>query len=61
MRNIAETFRTLPNGAPRAATAAELQPQLEAYRGYPAYLFDGPHYVPPGVARAGRAPPRSGR
>ncbi|WP_245637171.1 hypothetical protein [Burkholderia singularis] len=52
VRIIAEAFRTLPNGTLRAATAAELQPQLEAYRGYPAYLFDGPHYVPPGVVRA---------
>jgi hypothetical protein len=43
---IAEAFRE-HGGRFRAATAAELRPQLEAYRGrFPIYLFDGPHYVP---------------
>jgi hypothetical protein len=45
VRIIAEAFRPMPGGTMRAATAAELRPQLDAYRGYPVYLFDGPHYV----------------
>lgn len=44
LRIIAEAFRPLGRGF-RAATAEELKPQLEAYRGYRIYLFDGPHYV----------------
>ncbi|HEX7682315.1 MAG TPA: hypothetical protein VF446_02050 [Trinickia sp.] len=66
VRIIAEAFRGVPKGGFRAATAAELAPQLEAYRGYRVYVFDGPHYVSPalvhqiveqggsGAARAGR-------
>ncbi|MGG1945562.1 hypothetical protein AB1286_12200 [Trinickia sp. NRRL B-1857] len=45
VRIIAEAFRGLPGGGYRAAKAAELTPQLQAYRGYRVYLFDGPHYV----------------
>ena len=45
VRIIAEAFRPAQNGVFRAATAAELSPQLLAYRGYRTYLFDGPHYV----------------
>lgn len=51
VRIIAEAFRATPGGGFRAATADELKPQLEAYRGYRVYLFDGPHYVPPAVVR----------
>ncbi|WP_036045684.1 alpha-amylase family protein [Paraburkholderia mimosarum] len=47
VRIIAEAFRPKQGGGFRAATAAELAPQLEAYRGYRVYLFDGPHYVSP--------------
>lgn len=42
---IAEAFRPIPEGGFRSATVAELRPQLQAYRGLPVYLFDGPHYV----------------
>jgi hypothetical protein len=45
---IAEAFRAKSDGGSfRAATAAELRPQLAAYRGLdlPIYLFDGPHYL----------------
>ncbi|WP_413194906.1 hypothetical protein [Pararobbsia alpina] len=45
VRIIAEAFRPNPGGGFRAATADELVPQLETYRGYTVYLFDGPHYV----------------
>ncbi|MFM0290914.1 alpha-amylase family protein [Paraburkholderia megapolitana] len=45
VRIIAEAFRPAQGGGFRSATAAELSSQLTAYRGYPAYLFDGPHYV----------------
>lgn len=45
VRIIAEAFRPAGHGAFRPATAAELAPQLFAYRGYQIYLFDGPHYV----------------
>ena len=45
VRIIAEAFRPNPGGGFRAATADEMIPQLDAYRGYPVYLFDGPHYV----------------
>ncbi|WP_305954777.1 hypothetical protein [Burkholderia sp. SRS-W-2-2016] len=49
VRIIAEAFRPGTGGQFRAATAAELKPQLDAYRGYRTYLFDGPHYVPPAL------------
>lgn len=42
---IAEAFRPIPEGGFRSATLAELRLQLQAYRGLPVYLFDGPHYV----------------
>ncbi|MBP0594382.1 hypothetical protein J8I87_32900 [Paraburkholderia sp. LEh10] len=45
VRVIAEAFRPAVGGGFRAASAAELAPQLRAYRGYRTYLFDGPHYV----------------
>lgn len=45
VRIIAEAFRPQAGGGFRAATAAELLPQLIAYKGYRVYLFDGPHYV----------------
>lgn len=51
VRIIAEAFRGMPGGGVRAAKAAELKPQLEAYRGYRVYLFDGPHYVSPALVR----------
>ncbi|WP_430365173.1 hypothetical protein [Trinickia sp. NRRL B-1857] len=38
VRIIAEAFRGLPGGGYRAAKAAELTPQLQAYRGYRVYL-----------------------
>lgn len=42
---IAEAFR-VEAGKMRPATAAELKPQLAAYRGLRIYIFDGPHYLP---------------
>ena len=47
MRIIAEAFRPQVGGGFRAATVEELKPQIDAYRGYRTYLFDGPHYVSP--------------
>ncbi len=44
-RLIAETFRPAEKGGFRAATTAELIPQLQAYRGQQIYLFEGPHYI----------------
>lgn len=52
VRIIAEAFRGLPGGGYRSADADELAPQLAQYRGYPTYLFDGPHYVSPSLVRA---------
>jgi hypothetical protein len=46
---IVEAFRPKVGGGFRAATVAELKPQIAAYDGYPLYLFDGPHYVTPEV------------
>ncbi|MDH0745558.1 hypothetical protein N5D61_04245 [Pseudomonas sp. GD03842] len=52
---IVEAFRPQIGGGFRSATVEELRPQIAAYRGYPLYLFDGPHYVTPdmieGLAR----------
>lgn len=45
VRIIAEAFRPAQGGSFRPATAAELAPQLLAYRDHRVYLFDGPHYV----------------
>lgn len=42
---IAEAFRPAGTGTFRAATAAELLPQLKAYAGFDVFVFDGPHYV----------------
>jgi len=52
VRIIAEAFRPKPGGGFRAASADELGPQLDAYRGYRVYLFDGPHYVSPALVDA---------
>lgn len=52
VRIIAEAFRGLPGAGVRAANASELKPQLQAYRGYRVYLFDGPHYVSPALVHA---------
>lgn len=46
---IVEAFRPQVGGGFRPATVDELKPQIAAYRGYPLYLFDGPHYVTPEV------------
>ncbi|MDR5769721.1 hypothetical protein [Caballeronia sp. LZ028] len=45
VRIIAEAFRPQMGGGFRSATVEELKPQIDAYRGYKTYLFDGPHYV----------------
>ncbi|WP_421043525.1 hypothetical protein [Paraburkholderia sp. A1RI-2L] len=45
VRIIAEAFRPKQGGGFRAATAAELAPQLQRYHGYRVYIFDGPHYL----------------
>lgn len=47
VRIIAEAFRPKQGGGFRAATAAELEPQLQMYHGYRVYIFDGPHYLSP--------------
>lgn len=62
VRVIAEAFRPSEHGGFRAARADELRVQLAAYRGYSAYLFDGPHYVSNALARtlAPRAAARHG-
>ncbi|KOP50979.1 MULTISPECIES: hypothetical protein [Pseudomonas syringae group] len=52
VRIIVEAFRPQVGGGFRSATAAELQPQIDAYDGYPLYLFDGPHYVTPELVEA---------
>lgn len=52
VRVIAEAFRPSEQGGFRSATADELRVQLAAYRGYSAYLFDGPHYVSNELTRA---------
>jgi hypothetical protein len=48
---IVEAFRPQVGGGFRPATVDELKPQIAAYRGYPLYLFDGPHYVTPEVVK----------
>jgi len=64
VRVIAEAFRPAEHGGFRSAIAEELRTQLLAYRGYPAYLFDGPHYVSDDLVHAlatGKAkPPAAG-
>ncbi|MFG1382033.1 alpha-amylase family protein [Xanthobacter versatilis] len=44
-RLIAEAFRPAGGDLLRAATVAELLPQLRAYAGFEVFVFDGPHYV----------------
>ena len=51
VRVIAEAFRPAERGGFRSASADELGKQLLAYRGYPVYLFDGPHYVSDDLTR----------
>jgi hypothetical protein len=48
---IVEAFRPKVGGGFRSATAAELKPQIAAYDGYALYLFDGPHYLTPGLVK----------
>ncbi|WP_176040403.1 hypothetical protein [Burkholderia stabilis] len=51
VRVIAEAFRPAEHGGFRSASAEELGRQLQAYRGYSVYLFDGPHYVSDDLTR----------
>ncbi|KIX64486.1 hypothetical protein [Burkholderia pseudomallei] len=51
VRVIAEAFRPAERGGFRAASAEELSKQLLVYRGYPVYLFDGPHYLSDDLTR----------
>ncbi|SPB15329.1 hypothetical protein NOV72_02555 [Caballeronia novacaledonica] len=51
VRIIAEAFRPQVGGGFRSATVDELRPQIDAYRGYKTYLFDGPHYVPADIVQ----------
>lgn len=46
---IAEAFRPDGSGRFRAATSQELRAQLRHYERHRVFLFDGPHYVDPGV------------
>ncbi|MBB4122556.1 hypothetical protein [Martelella radicis] len=52
LRVITEAFRPLKGGGFRAATAAEIEPQIRALRGYDIYLFDGPHYLNDALVKA---------
>jgi hypothetical protein len=45
VRVIVEAFRPSPGGGFRSATVEELTPQLDVFRDYAVYLFDGPHYL----------------
>jgi hypothetical protein len=45
VRVILEAFRPAVGGGFRSATSEELQPQIDAFKDYFTYLFDGPHYV----------------
>jgi hypothetical protein len=45
VRVILEAFRPAVGGGFRSATRDELQPQIDAFKDYFTYLFDGPHYV----------------
>ena len=56
VRLIAEAFRPGVGGGFRPATAQELGVQLASYRGWPVYLFDGPHYVSEALIRELCAP-----
>ncbi|WP_454918606.1 hypothetical protein [Xanthobacter sediminis] len=44
-RMILEAFRPAGGELLRAATAAELRPQIEAYRGFDTFVFEAPHYL----------------
>lgn len=55
LRVIVEAFRPHTDGGFRTAIAEEVAPQLAALKGYPLYLFDGPHYVDDGLVAALRA------
>jgi hypothetical protein len=46
VRIIAEAFRPMPGGGFRSATADEIRPQVNLYKGYKVSVFDGPHYLP---------------
>jgi hypothetical protein len=46
VRLIGEAFRPAVGGGFRPASSAELARQLDAYRGFQVYLFEGPRYVP---------------
>ncbi|WP_446719292.1 hypothetical protein [Herbaspirillum sp. WKF16] len=52
VRIIAEAFRPMPGGGFRSATADEIRPQVNTYRGYRVSIFDGPHYLPDGLVEA---------
>lgn len=56
VRIIAEAFRPQPGGGFRSATVEELSAQLQHYRGYRVWLFDGPHYVSDALVEALRRP-----
>lgn len=44
---IAEAFRPAEAGGFRSATVDEFLPQIDAYQGWPIFVFDGPHYLGP--------------
>lgn len=44
-RMILEAFRPAGDDKLRPATAAELRPQIEAYRGLDTFVFEAPHYL----------------
>ncbi|HYS63451.1 MAG TPA: hypothetical protein VEN30_06475 [Paraburkholderia sp.] len=52
VRVIAEAFRVSTPNTFRSAKADELRPQIQAYRGFPIFLFDGPHYVSDALIKA---------
>ncbi|MDQ0507204.1 alpha-amylase family protein [Xanthobacter agilis] len=44
-RMILEAFRPAGNDQLRPATAAEIRPQIAAYRGLDTFVFEAPHYL----------------
>lgn len=44
-RMILEAFRPAGGDKMRAVTAAEIRPQIEAYRGFDTYVFEAPTYL----------------
>lgn len=52
VRIIAEAFRPMPGGGFRSATADEIRPQVNLYKGYRVSIFDGPHYLPDALVEA---------